>query len=78
MFYICGSNLEDGASEDGSNLNQDNVKGIASQEIYKLVNADFSNNVNVIIETGGARLWSKSPIFGEVTNAEIRHDVLQR
>lgn len=48
-WYLCGSDLE---SEDGA----------ASADIYELLDADFSPNVQVVIETGGAAAWEDSDV----------------
>ena len=49
MLYMCGSDLE----TDG---------GCASADLNEIVYADISDNVNIIIETGGALEWQNSMI----------------
>ena len=48
MVYICGSDLESGY-------------GAASADIEEMLEADLGDNVNVVLETGGASEWSFSP-----------------
>ena len=47
MVYICGSDLESGY-------------GAASADIEEMLEADLGDNVNVVLETGGASEWSFS------------------
>lgn len=47
MVYMCGSDLESGY-------------GAASTDIQEMLEADLGNNVNVVLETGGASEWSFS------------------
>lgn len=49
MLYLCGTDLE-------SNY------GFASVNLEEILNADLSDNVNVVIETGGAGSWYTSGI----------------
>ncbi len=49
MLYLCGTDLE-------SNY------GFASINLEEIRNADLSDNVNVVIETGGANTWQTSGI----------------
>lgn len=48
MVYMCGSDLESGY-------------GAASADIEEMLEADLGDNVNVVVETGGASEWSFSP-----------------
>ena len=48
MVYMCGSDLESGY-------------GAASADIEEMLEADLDDNVNVVLETGGASEWSFSP-----------------
>ncbi|SES74958.1 hypothetical protein SAMN05216348_102190 [Olsenella sp. KH3B4] len=47
MVYMCGSDLESGY-------------GAASADIEEMLEADLGDNVNVVLETGGASEWSFS------------------
>ena len=47
MVYMCGSDLESGY-------------GAASADIEEMLEADLGDNVNVVLETGGASGWSFS------------------
>lgn len=72
MLYMCGSDLESGAKYDkNGNLigyyeergramsdNIDEVLSIAGQERYADVDtSQIGDNINIIIETGGAKRW---------------------
>lgn len=48
MVYMCGSDLESGY-------------GAASADIEEMLEADLGDDVNVVLETGGASEWSFSP-----------------
>lgn len=48
MVYMCGSDLESGY-------------GAASADIEEMLEGDLGDNVNVVLETGGASGWSFSP-----------------
>lgn len=45
--YMCGSNLE---SDDGS----------ATDDLSEMLDAKFSKNVNVVVETGGSKKWNNN------------------
>lgn len=49
LIYMCGSDLE-------------SKTGIASENIEELLSANIPDNVNVIIETGGANKWLSNGI----------------
>ncbi|MCR4591282.1 MAG: hypothetical protein K5668_10745 [Lachnospiraceae bacterium] len=49
MLYLCGTDLE-------------SRYGFASINLNEICNADLSDNVNVVIETGGAGSWQTSGI----------------
>ncbi len=49
MLYFCGTDLE-------SN------HGFASVNLEEILNSDISDNINVVIETGGANSWQTSGI----------------
>ncbi|MBE6072224.1 MAG: hypothetical protein E7208_09730 [Clostridium butyricum] len=52
MIYINGSDLE-------------NIDGCASSDIEEMLSATLSDNVNVIIQTGGSKKWHNKKISGE-------------
>ncbi|MFI3225978.1 MAG: clostripain-related cysteine peptidase [Clostridia bacterium] len=51
MVYLLGSDLE----TDG---------GYASTDLQEMINADFGDNLNLVVMTGGARKWENSSISG--------------
>ena len=55
MVYMCGSDLE---SELGS----------ATKDLEEMLAADLSEQVNVIIETGGTRQWKNDVISTQRDN----------
>ena len=56
MVYMCGSDLESGY-------------GAASADIEEMLEADLGDNVNVVLETGGASEWS----FSSEADPSTRH-----
>ncbi|MBO6113575.1 MAG: hypothetical protein J6P57_00810 [Lachnospiraceae bacterium] len=44
LVYLCGSNLE-------------SESGLATYNIDEMINADITDSVNIIIETGGSQSW---------------------
>ena len=53
MIYMCGSDLE-------TNY------GMATSDLNEMLYADQADNVNIIVETGGARKWNNSVISNRV------------
>jgi len=49
MVYMCGSDLESQSS-------------MATSDLQEMLNADISDNVNIIVETGGASKWNNDVI----------------
>ena len=49
MVYMCGTDLE-------SNY------GMATSDLQEMMNATIGGNVNVIVETGGCKLWKNSVV----------------
>lgn len=54
MVYMCGSDLETDS-------------GMATADINEMLYAEIGDNVNIIIETGGARQWNNS-VISSTTN----------
>ncbi|HBP37461.1 MAG TPA: peptidase C11 [Clostridiales bacterium] len=54
MVYMCGSDLETDA-------------GMATADINEMLYADIGDNLNIIIETGGAKKW-KNSVISNTTN----------
>lgn len=61
FVYLCGSSLE-------------SRQGLAGQNIDELLTADIPNNVNVIIETGGAEEWHSHGISNQKLQRYIIED----
>lgn len=59
FIYMCGSNLE-------------TKQGLAGKNIDEMISADIGNNVNIVIETGGAKIWRS---HGIDSNAIQRYEV---
>lgn len=53
MIYICGTDLE-------------SKHGMASSDIQEMASADFGDNVNVILYTGGCKQWKINGISNKV------------
>ena len=49
LVYMCGADLE-------------SENGMASSDLKEMVNANLSDNVNLIVYTGGARKWRNSVV----------------
>lgn len=49
MVYMCGTDLESRSS-------------MASKDIQEMLNADISNNINLLIYTGGCKNWNNSTV----------------
>ncbi len=62
LLYICGADLESGGPNNYgsySSSNADRYGGEASADITEIINASGQpDNVNVLIETGGAKAWA--------------------
>ena len=54
MVYMCGSDLE-------------SRSGMATADLNEMLHADISDNVNIIVETGGASAW-KNNVISSRTN----------
>lgn len=55
MIYMCGSDLESGDDGYGNYVEADG--GFATANLDEITSIDFPDNINVIIETGGAKKW---------------------
>ncbi|MEX1378290.1 MAG: clostripain-related cysteine peptidase [Eubacteriales bacterium] len=49
MVYMCGSDLE-------------SRSGMATADLNEMLHSDISKNINLVVETGGARTWKNSTI----------------
>ena len=59
MIYMCGSNLESGYDEYYGSTDV-NSASLATSDITEILSVkNKPENVNIIIETGGARAWNK-------------------
>ena len=80
MIYMCGADLES-SSESGGYLNS-GVAGYASMDIDELLEPSGQpDNVNIIIETGGAAKWARSDVqsvnkSGKLGRWEVRNQKL--
>jgi hypothetical protein len=55
LVYMIGSNLE--SQQDGG--------GAATEDIQEMMNASFKDNVNVVVQTGGANEWKNNQISAD-------------
>ena len=61
MIYMCGADLESGTDEDGNTHTKQ--AGYASLDIDEILSiSNQPDDVNIIIETGGAKAWANSKI----------------
>ena len=61
LIYMCGSNLE-------------TKQGLAGKNIDELLSAEIGENVNVVIQTGGAKTWRKHGISNTESERYIIKD----
>ncbi|MBR4573611.1 MAG: hypothetical protein IKO16_01760 [Lachnospiraceae bacterium] len=60
MIYIVGADLESGNEQSGG--------GFATEDLIEMANAEVPDNVNVVIECGGAKDWKNNLVpDGEVS-----------
>lgn len=65
FVYMCGSDLE-------------SYYGLASMDIKEMIAASESENVNVIVQTGGARTWRGNGVSStQLGRYEVKGDKLQ-
>jgi len=57
MLYMCASTLEYDSSQQRPSI------GLFSEDIREILSVDLSDNVKVIIETGGTKKWSLSSSY---------------
>lgn len=62
LLYIIGSNLEYETGENG----RGHTKGLASMDIAEILEAGTTDDVNIVIQTGGTVKWKNSDIKGGV------------
>ncbi|MGN0401933.1 MAG: clostripain-related cysteine peptidase [Acetatifactor sp.] len=62
MLYVIGSNLEYDYNANGKGYK----KGLASMDIEEILDADYSEDLNIIIQTGGTVQWKNKNIKGGV------------
>ncbi len=66
MVYMCGTDLE-------SNY------GMATADLNEMLHADISDNVNIIIETGGTKKWQNTVISNKTNQIyQIKNDGIAR
>ena len=54
LMYVCGSDLESTSTRMGG--------GLATGNLVELTQAKLGNNVNYVIETGGAKKWQNDTV----------------
>ena len=65
FVYMCGSDLE-------------SYYGLANMDINEMIAANESENVNVIVQTGGARTWRGNGISStEIGRYQVKNDKLE-
>ena len=56
LIYMCGSNLESDYADDSR------VYGLASSDLREMASVSgMPSNVNIVVETGGAKKWASNP-----------------
>ena len=59
LVYLCGSNLESGYDPETKTTNT-NEAGLATANIQEMLKINYPSNVNIVIQTGGAKAWANS------------------
>ena len=76
MLYVCGSDLESGNDGNG-NYDPANYGGQATADIKEILSVNNQpDDINIIIETGGAGAWSST--LKDSSNAKIATNKLGR
>ena len=80
MIYMCGADLESGDPEQGSGYLSSGYQGLASMDIDEILSVNGQpENVNIVLETGGAARWAKNNINPNYLERwEIRDKVMSR
>ena len=74
LFYVCGADLESkdytGTEDAGYGYNGGNIAGYASQDIDEIISVrnQQPDNVNIILETGGATQWARTDLNSHRSN----------
>ena len=61
LVYMCGSDLESEA-------------GLATDNLIELTGSELGNNVNFVIQTGGASKWRNNIITAKIKNFTVHLD----
>ena len=56
MVYVCGTDLE-------------SKNGMATRDIREMLNANYGDNVNIIVYTGGCKQWQENGIGARISNS---------
>ena len=59
LIYLCGSDLESGYDPDTKKTNTQSA-GLATLNLKEILSVNIPSNINIAIETGGARAWASS------------------
>ena len=73
MIYMCGADLESGTDDYGTA--HPNQAGYASKDLNEILSVSGQpDEVNIVVETGGAKAWAKSQIpSNKLARWEIRN-----
>lgn len=84
LIYMCGSNLESDyankttITDDYGNTYQHDGVGLATSDIKEILSVkNQPDNVNIVIETGGAKAWTNKS-YGKYGSYDIDSTKLQR
>ena len=56
MVYVCGTDLE-------------SKNGMATRDIREMLNANYGDNVNIIVYAGGCKQWQENGIGARISNS---------
>ena len=66
LMYVCGSDLESTSTRMGG--------GLATSNLVELTQANLGNNINYVIETGGAKRWQNDVVSARYLERYIMKD----
>ena len=71
MIYMCGADLESGTDNNGNVPSASNAAGYASSDLDEILKvAGQPDDVNIIIETGGANIWQSGHSYS-ISNTKL-------
>ena len=71
MIYLCGADLESGTDDNGNVPSAANASGYASSDLDEILKvSNQPDDVNIIVETGGANIWQSGHSYS-ISNSKL-------